>query len=438
MLKRKIEKTLEQWLNTDYGLLIDGARQIGKSYIIDYFINKNFDNVIKIDLNENKKAIKVLSESIDADDFLLRLSSLIDKPFIPKQTVIFLDEIQEFKDFDIITMMKYLVMKNEYRFIVSGSLLGIQQYGINSWPEGYMMLEKMYPLDFEEFLWANGVNDDLIKVVKDCFDNRTEVPDYIHNKFLDMFIKYLYIGGMPDAVNKFIETNDLNAVSNAHRTIEQYTSKDVSKYASENDKILIQEMYDLIPYELNSQSKRFKLADIPNLKRNENLGLSFGWFTKAGVAIPSYNASELALPLALNADRRLVKLYSMDVGILTYKLIDDDTKKKTLFGDLNMNYGAIYENAVAQSLIANGFENLFYYTKHGIGELDFVISRKGEILPIEVKSGKDYKKHSALNNVLNKEPYKNHIKEAYVLCNENLSIKNKVIYMPIYMVMFIS
>lgn len=437
MLRRKIEKTLEQWLISDYGLLIDGARQIGKSFIIEYFINKNFKNVIKINLYENKLAVSVLSEAIDADDFMLRLSSLINKPFVPNQTVIFLDEIQEFKNFDIITMMKFLVKKKDFRFVVSGSLLGIQQYGINSWPEGYMMLEKMYPLDFEEFLWANGVNEDLIEIVKSCFVDRKEVSDYLHIKFLDLFKKYLMVGGMPDAVNKFIETNDLNAVRNAHKVIEQYTAKDVSKYANDFDKILIQEMYDLIPYELNNQSKRFKLSDLPSLKRNENLGLSFGWFTKAGVAIPVYNVSELSLPLTLNADHRLVKLFSMDVGILTYKLMDDDIKKSVLFGDLDLNFGAIYENAVAQSLISNGHENLFYYSKHGTGELDFVLSVKDEIVPIEVKSGKDYKKHSALNNVLNNKPFNNNIKKAYVLCNSNLSVDNNVIYMPIYMVMFI-
>lgn len=437
MLKRKIEKSLNKWLNTDYGLLIDGARQIGKTYSISYFINSHFNNVIEINLLENIEAVNILKKSKNADDFILRLSTLINKKLIPNETVIFIDEIQEFKDFDIITMMKFLVNKREYRFVVSGSLLGIQQYGISSWPEGYMMLEKMYPLDFEEFLWACGVEDKIIDVVKNCFDNIEEVPDFIHNKLLDLFNKYLLVGGMPKAVEEFINTNDINAVNLAHKTIEQYTAKDVSKYASEYDKILIQEMYDLIPSELNKQSKRFKLSDLPSLKRNENLGLSFGWFTKAGVAIPTYNVSDLALPLMLNSDRRLVKLYLLDTGLLTYKLMGNDIKRSVLINGIDMNYGAIYENAVAQSLICKGYENLYYYSKHGVGELDFIINKGSNIIPIEVKSGKDYKYHSAINNVLSKEPYNKYIDFAYVLCKNNVSKEDKIIYMPIYMCMFI-
>lgn len=437
MLRRKIENKLIQWLNTDYGLLIDGARQIGKTYSISNFINSHFNNVVEINLIENVDAVKTLKQSKNADDFLLRLSTLINKRLIPNETVIFIDEIQEFKDYDIITMMKFLINKKEYRFIVSGSLLGIQQYGTNSWPEGYMMLEKMYPLDFEEFLWACGIEESIIDIVRNSFNNVEEVPDYIHDKLLDLFKKYLLVGGMPKAVNEFIETNDINAVNLAHKTIEQYTAKDVSKYASEYNKILIQEMYDLIPSELNSQSKRFNLSDLPSLKRNENLGLSFGWFTKAGVAIPAYNVNELALPLMLNSNRRLVKLYLLDTGLLTYKLMENDIKKSILIDGMDMNYGAIYENAVAQALISRGYDNLYYYSKHGIGELDFIINKGSHIIPIEVKSGKNYKYHSAINNVLNKSPYNKHIEFAYVLCNKNVMKENKIIYLPIYMSMFI-
>lgn len=437
MLRRKIEKTLNQWLNTDYGLLIDGARQIGKTFSIHQFISNNFNNVIEINLLENLNAVEVLSKSENADDFMLRLTTLINKKLVPNETVIFIDEIQEFKDFDIITMMKFLVSKKEYRFIVSGSLLGVKQYGITSWPVGYMMLEKMYPLDFEEFLWANNIDEKIIDIAKQCFVNKEEVPDYIHEKLLSLFKKYLLIGGMPNAVNEYIQTNDINAVNIAHNTIEQYTAKDVSKYANDYDKILIKEMYDLIPSELNSQSKRFKLSDLPSFKRNENLGLSFGWFTKAGVAIPTYNVNELALPLMLNTDRRLVKLFLLDVGLLTYKLMENDIKKSALIDGIDMNYGSIYENAIAQELTSKGYENLYYYNKHGIGEVDFIINKGSNIIPIEVKSGKAYKRHSALNNLLNKDPYNRYIEYAYVLSNNNLSIDEKIINIPIYMCIFL-
>lgn len=437
MLRRKIEKTLLEWLNSDYGLLIDGARQIGKTFIIHHFLNEHFENVIEINLLENRKSVEVLSKSIDSKDFMLRLSSLIDKPFVKNKTAIFIDEIQEFKDFDIITMMKFLVMNKDYKFVISGSLLGVYQYGIDSWPEGYMMLEKMYPLDFEEFLWANGTNEELVNNVRDCFDEKKKVPDFIHEKFMDMFKKYILVGGMPKAVDEFIKTNDFNSVALAHKTIEQYTAKDVAKYASDDNKVLIKEMYKLIPSELSSQSKRFKLSDLDSINRNNNLGLSFAWFTRAGVAIPTYNVKELAVPLILNTERRLVKLFLMDTGLLTSLLMNKDLKSSILADSLDLNFGAIYENIVAQSLISKGYENLFYYNKNGIGEIDFVVSKGDEIIPIEVKSGKDYKRHSALNNILSKEPYNKYIRRAFVLCNDNVSVCDNITYLPIYMCMYL-
>ena len=444
MLKRKIEKTLDEWKKSKYGLLIDGARQIGKSYIIRYYLEKNFENYVELNLLENKKAVSVLSQAIDSKDFILRLSSLIDSPLEKGNTAIFLDEIQEFKNFDIITMSKFLVESGEYRFVFSGSLLGIEQYGIDSWPEGYMMLERMYPLDFEEFLWANNVSKKLIDVVRECYENKSLVPDYIHEKFIDMFRKYLLVGGMPDAINTFLETNNFNQVALSHKVIEQYYKNDVVKYASENDKILIKTMYDLIPSELNSQSKRFKLADIPNLKRNENLGLSFGWFTKAGIAIPTYNVNELSIPLELASNRRLVKLFHADTGILTYLMMNPETKKGILDHGIDIHFGAIYENAVAEMITSNGHNRLYYYSKKGIGEVDFIIEDGNKIVPIEVKSGKDYDRHSALNNFLRNDYFNKYITHAIVLSNENVRVSgiddtsdSKIIYLPIYMAMFI-
>ena len=444
MLKRKIEKILKEWENTRYGLLIDGARQIGKSYSIRSYLENNFDSYVELNLLENKKAVSVLSQAIDSRDFMLRLSSLIDAPLEKGKTAIFIDEIQEFKNFDIITMSKFLVESGEYRFVFSGSLLGVEQYGIDSWPEGYMMLEKMYPLDFEEFLWANNVSKELIGLVRECYVNKNEVPNYLHEKFMDLFRKYLLVGGMPDAVNTFLETNDFNRVSLSHKVIEQYYKNDVAKYASESDKILIKTMYDLIPSELNNQSKRFKLADIPNLKRNENLGLSFGWFTKAGIAIPTYNVNELSIPLELASNRKLVKLFHADTGILTYLMMNPETKKEILDRGIDIHFGAIYENAVAEMITANGHQRLYYYSKKGIGEVDFIIENGNRIVPIEVKSGKDYDRHSALNNFIRNDHFNRNISHAIVLSNENVktpriadNIEGKIVYLPVYMAMFI-
>jgi len=433
MLRRKIEDKIQDWIKTDYGLLVDGARQIGKTFIIRKCINQAFEDVVEINLLENKKAVEVLSGSTDASDFILRLTSLVKKPLVKGKTVIFIDEIQEFKDFDIITMMKFLVEMRKYRFVLSGSLLGVEQYGIASWPEGYMILEKMYPMDFEEFLWANGVSEEIIKIVQACYKELCEVPDYIHDLMMDQFKKYLLVGGMPKAVQTFVDTKDFNMVAIDHQTINQYISKDVSKYAFEQEKVLIKTMYDLIPSELNKQNKRFSLKDIPRHNRKENLGLSFGWFTKAGVAIPTYNVKELNNPLELNSNHSLVKLFHEDVGILTYKYMNPEIKQNIMIDASDINFGAIYENAVAQMFTASGHEKIYYYSKNGIGELDFVLQQGLEIIPIEVKSGKSYARHSAINNALKQK----NITRCYVLNNGNLKTKNEIIYLPIYMAMYL-
>lgn len=437
MLKRKVETKLYQWKESKYGLLIDGARQIGKTYIIRNFLQNNFEHHVELNLLENKSAVKVLSQATDTRDFMLRLSTVIDEPLIKGKTAIFIDEIQEFKEFDIVTLTKFLVEEGSYRWVFSGSLLGIEQYGINSWPQGYMMLEKMYPLDFEEFAWANGISQELIDHIKESYAKKTEVIDYIHEKFMDIFRKYILVGGMPDAVNAFIETNDFNAVSLAHKVIEQYYKKDVSKYANENEKILIRAMYDLIPSELNSQSKRFNLKDITGIKRSADIGLNFAWFENAGIALPTYNVQELTMPLAISTNRRLVKLFHADVGILTYMMMNPEIKTNIISSGLDVCFGAIYENVVAQMMMANGNEALYYYNKKGIGEIDFLLEKGNQILPIEVKSGKDYTRHSALRNVLETKPYNKYIDNAIVLCNGNYSTRGKIEYLPIYMAMCI-
>ena len=435
MLKRKIEEKMNLWKESKYGLLIDGARQVGKTYIIREFLKSHFEDYVELNMYENKAAVSILTKAVDSKDFMLRLSTLVDRSLVKNSTVIFIDEVQEFKDFDIVTMMKFLVEKGEYRFVLSGSLLGVEEYGIESWPEGYMMLEKMYPLDFEEFLWANGVGEDVIEVVKECRKSLSPVPDFIHDRFMDLFKKYLLVGGMPKAVETFVEKNDLNAVALDHRVINQFIVRDITKYAGEENRILISEMYDLLPSELNCQSKRFTLKDIPTKYKKENLGLSFGWFTKAGVAIPVYNVDAPEIPLEAASNHQLVKLFHEDVGMLTYLMMNPDIKRSILDDGMDLNFGAIYENAVAQMLTAKGLDPLYYYSKNGIGELDFIIEKGSEIIPIEVKSGKSYKRHSALNNFITNSIYG--IKKAYVLTNSNTEIKGIVNYIPIYMCGFL-
>lgn len=435
MLKRKIENYLKVWLSDKYALLVDGARQVGKTFILRQFAESHFENIIYLNLIERKDAVALLSQANNSQDFFFRLTSVVNQQFVPHKTVIFLDEIQELKDFDLITMVKFLVEEGSYRFIFSGSLLGVELYDIKSWPSGYLAHTTMFPLDFEEFLWANGVNENVIEHVRVCFERKTPVGDYIHNKFLDLFSKYLLVGGMPAAVNAFIESNDLNKVALAHETIEQYNKKDVAKYAKEDEKLKIKEIYELLPEELNSKNKRFQLIDIKKRKRGEDLSSSFVWLKDAGVTIPVYTALSPEIPLRINTDRQLLKLYHEDVGLLTYLLMDSSVKIKILNREKNINFGSIYENVCAQLLYAHGFEKLYYFNNKKLGEVDFLVEYKSNVLPIEVKSGKDYERHSALNNLLLKEQFS--IPEAFIFCNNNVQCNGNRIYLPIYMVEFL-
>ena len=441
-LYRKIEAKLKEWLNTNYGLMVYGARQVGKTYILNEFLKNNFDSLYYLNLFENIEAIEVLLKSVDTKDFILRLSALSDQ-YIDDNTCIFIDEIQEYynylekhpeidKYYDLLTGSKFVVENTNNRIVFSGSLLRLEMNTIISNPVGYILPLEMYPLDFEEFLMANGVNSEIIDIVKNCFENRKEAPDYIHIKMLDYFKKYLLIGGMPKAVSEYVDNNSFVSVEQAHKAIDHFIRLDISKYALDNEKLKIQEIYELIPSELNKISKRFIVSDIPNHERNENIHLSFSWLNKAGVTIPVYVASDPKIPLMASASRNKLKLFHEDVGILTYLLMDSSIKTNILNENININYGAIYENAAAQCLHAHGFNTLYYFNSKKQGEIDFLIEYKNKIVPIEIKSGKDYKRHLALNNLLNNQEYD--IDEVFIFCNDNVKVVDNYIYYPIYMI----
>ena len=441
-LYRKIEEKLEEWYESKYGLIVFGSRQVGKTYIINEFLKEKFEDYYYLNLYENVNAISVLVKSVDTKDFLLRLSALSNHE-IKDSTCIFIDEIQEYYNYlekhkeidiyyDLITSSKFIVENTNNRIVFSGSLLRLELNNIISNPVGYLLPLELYPLDFEEFLMANGVNRDLIDVVKDCFNEEKEVPDYLHNQFLDYFIKYILVGGMPNAVSEFVDSNSFVRVENAHKTIDYFIRQDITKYASDNEKLKIQEIYDLVPTELDKMSKRFIISDIPGHNKNENEQLSFSWLNRAGVTIPVYIADNPRVPLRASAVRNKLKLYHEDVGLLTYALMGYETKVSVLSGNVNINYGALYENACAQLLYAHGFNNLYYYANKKNGEVDFLLEKAGKVWPVEIKSGKDYNRHSALNNLLNNNDYG--IDSAYVFYNGNVIRKNSILYLPIYMI----
>lgn len=445
MLKRKIETKLQTFLTTKNKVLfLDGARQVGKTYILKNFQSTYFTNSIYINLALDHEAFNLLRKSTSAEKFHERLSFLNEKVGM-KDTCIFLDEIQVFYDpeyrekdvkddtiFDLITISKDLAIKYPERYVFSGSLLGLITNKVSSWPAGYCVTLRMFPLDFEEFCWANKIPKSQINHIKDCYDKLLPVDDYINQKMLSLFHLYILVGGMPEAVSTYVEKKSFANLSLIHNSIEEAIHLDIAKYAPKEQKIHIQEIYDMIPEELNAKNKRFMISSIENTYRGENLTTCFEWIYKAGVAIPVYNCTEPVIPLKASKKRNLMKIFHEDVGILTYLYFDNVTKAKLLDGELKANFGSIYENAVATLLHAHGFSELYYYNSKKFGEVDFLIEKQGEILPLEIKSGKDYKIHNALSTILTLPDYS--ISHGYVFSESNIYQDGKIIYLPIYMI----
>lgn len=437
MLKRKFEEKLKQWKSTNKVLLVDGSRQVGKTFLIDQFCKENFESYIYINLALNPQSIPAFRQAANIEDFLLVISAFSNKPLIPNKTVIFIDEIQMAEDIDFQTRAKGFALDGKYRFVFSGSLLGVTNFNIALEPTGYLYEEIRYPLDFEEFLWANNVQEPVINKLKECFRKRETVPDYLHKRRIDRFYQYLLVGGRPEAVSTYVKTKDLTATHFVHRTIETYYRKDITKYAGSTDRPYIANAYDLLPSELGSKSKRFILSKIDKnytLPRCQN---DFIWLKDAGVAIPVYNVDEPKTPLLLSRNSKLFKLFANDVGLLCYRLLQSGIQEKILAHEKDINFGGIFENAVAQELLHHGFgyDNLFYFSSKKQGEVDFIVSYKGNVLPIEIKSGKDYKRHSALDNLLSNKDYD--IPEGYIFGNCNLEKKDNRTYFPIYRIDFL-
>lgn len=425
---RNIEYKIEQFFkaNQRQALLITGARQVGKTYIIRQFAKKHYKNVIEINFLENVAALKLFSEAKNSADILLRISALTDIPMEAGKTIIFFDEVQECKE--IVTAIKFLVEEGSYQYILSGSLLGVELKDIRSIPVGYMSIIEMYPMDFFEFCIANKVSETVLHKLEECFQGKVAVDELIHQKMMDLFRLYLIVGGMPAAVDTYLKTNNLNEVLRVQKGITGLYKKDIAKY-DPSEKLYLEDIFNLIPSELNSKNKRFVLKNLnENFKfsRYEN---SFIWLREAGVALPTYCAQEPVVPLLLSKATNLFKLFSSDVGLLA-SMYADGIQMKILSKEKNINFGSIYENAIAQELRAHGFE-LYYFQSKKQGELDFLVEYEGNVLPIEVKSGKDYARHQALNNVLGNEVYD--IKEAIVFCNDNIRVRDKVFYCPIYL-----
>lgn len=432
MLYRKIYKQIEDFYNNESNkaLMITGARQVGKSFIIEEFCKSHFKSYIKLDFIENPDHIELFSDAKSDEDIILRLSALFGDKMIPGETVIFFDEVQECKA--LITQIKYLVQEGSYKYILSGSLLGTVLKDIVSAPVGYLDIRQMYPLDFEEFAAANGVGEKVIESLRKSFESKTAVDTFIHERMLALFELYLIVGGMPAAVSTYLETKNLRRVADEQNAVISLYKQDISKY-DEKDKLYLNDIFDLIPSELNSKNKRFILKKLNEHSRFDKLYGSFLWLKNAGVALPANVVDEPKVPLLLSKSQNLFKLFSNDVGLLAAQY-GSEIQLSILRHETNVNFGAIYENAAAQELMAHGFP-IYYYNSKKLGELDFVIEQNASVLPIEIKSGKDYYRHNAINNVLSSDEYG--IDEGYVFCNGNVEVKEKITYYPIYMLMFV-
>ena len=430
MLHRKVNTFIRHFYSTSRNaLLLTGARQVGKTYSIREF-GKTFKSFVEINFIENPEAVNLLKGAHSSQDLLLRLSTLTSQPLIKGETLIFFDEVQRCPD--IVTAIKFLVDEGSYRYILSGSLLGVELKDLRSEPVGYMAIKDMYPMDFEEFITNLGISETVVNSLREAWLKRTPVDAFVHQKLMDFFRLYLIVGGMPAAVSKYIETNNLQEVMGIQQQIIRLYKRDIAQYDPSN-KLYIEDIFNLIPPELNAKNKRFILKRLNENAKFNRMENSFLWLTNAGVALPVYNVEEPKLPLLLSRSRNLFKLFQNDVGLLASQYAEG-IQMRIIRGDKDINFGAIYENAVAQELVAHGMTT-YYYNNKKQGELDFIVELNGKVLPIEVKSGKDYESHRALSNVLQQEAYD--LPEAVVFNNDNLHTAEKIIYAPVYMVMFL-
>ncbi len=433
MLKRKTEKSILSWIeNQKKALMVCGARGVGKTFTIRQCLKNAGCDFVEFNLATQPDIIPVLAQDLGTNDLILRLSLCSGKPLIPHKTFIFFNGVECYKE--LVTKIKFLVDDGRFRYILSGSLLGIEIRALKSAPVGYLDTITMYPLDFEEFLWTHNVSDTVISILKESYTDRKPVDSFIHESILYYYNLYLIIGGMPSAVEKYRTTKDINEVIAEHMAILDRYRQDFAKYETKNKKLILSKIYNLIPSELNDKNKRFKIAAISKSLRYDRIDDSFVWLFRSDVAFPAYNVSEPSAPLLLKKKDTFFKLFLSDTGLLT-TLYGKRTKLNILNNEPDVNKGAVHENAIAQELYAHGVK-LYCYNSHTAGELDFVIEHNGKILPIEAKSGKNYEKHSAVRSVLSVKDYD--ISEALVFTNGNVKVSGNIVYMPIYMSMFVT
>lgn len=435
---RKIETEIEEYLthDSDRILCIDGARQVGKTYIIRKLAKKYYKNYIEINMADDKVGDKLFLNVNTVDKFYLEVSSIAgDKMKDKENTIIFIDEIQEYPH--LFTLLKKLKQEDKYKYICSGSELGIALQNTTLIPIGSITEKRMYPMDFYEFLLANSVGETLINHMKESFINKKELDESLHNKILQLFKMYILIGGMPAAVKEYIESKNIVKVREIHDDTIRYYKDDASKYDKEN-KLKIKRIYELVPSNIENKVKRiqFKMIEDIDDVRYTRYSDEFDYLLSSGIVLGVKAISEPKFPLVQSSSKNLIKLYMNDVGLLTNILYKNNINS-VLNDTSGINLGAVYETVVAQELKSHGHE-LFYYDRKKIGEVDYLIDDYDSlsITPIEIKSGKDFTNFKALPKLVNNENY--HIKNAYVFSNfKDVKVIDNITYMPIYYIMFL-
>lgn len=432
MLKRKIINELLYWKRktTNKALLIKGARQVGKTTIVRQFAKANYKHFIEINFEQMPTAKQAFDGNLDARTILINLSAMGYGPLEPGETLIFFDEIQSCPKAR--TAIKFLVEDGQYDYIESGSLLGINYKDVSSYPVGFEHELDMYPLDFEEFLWACHIGEDVIGMLEDCYENLRPVSAFLHQQIMERYRQYLIVGGMPEVVATYLANEDFNKTVTNQKDILTGYRNDISKYAG-NDKMLVKSVFDAIPGQLSKQDKRFVLAAIEKNASRRKYGAPTQWLVDAGMAYYSFNVGSFELPFPSHENLKLYKLFFVDSGLMCAMMLDK-IQVKVLTGDIFVNEGALAENYVAGELAKHGI-SLNYYDRKSKHELDFVFPEGNKISIIEVKSGKDYKKHSSLD--MAQSLFGDRINRRIVMSGNDLEFENGILYLPLYMSMFI-
>ncbi len=439
MLRRAAYEKLLDWKenNRQKALLVDGPRQVGKTFLLEEFGRREYRDLVKIDFLDDEDARRRFASAKSADRVIELLSLAAGHELVPGETLVFFDEVQKAQN--LVTFSKYLALDGRFDVAMSGSMLGIELNEVKSWPVGYLRTIDMAPLTFEEFCWARGVPQSVLDQMREAYHEKTPLDDALHEVLVDLFRQYLVIGGMPEAVQRSLDArNDLGAVRQVQTDLLALYREDIAKYAG-GRRLQVKAIYDAIPSQLAKENKRFQLKTLRAGARFDRFANDFAWLVAARSALKTLNVREPKRMLARTEEQERFKLYLSDVGMLLASY-PAEVAMEVLSGGRAVNFGAVYENAVAQELTAVR-SPLRYYHNSRKGEVDFLVeTRGGKVLPVEVKSGKDYKLHTALNNLLGTEAYG--IEEAVVLSEANVSqgwrAGKPVHYLPLYMAGYIA